>query len=246
MYQPRCDLHVLSLDWPDNPGDLWLWGPGLSGLTPLTRVFDCLAEQFHLPRWERIEWRSRDRGTIEGLLIDLLDYREGERYPLVVQTHGGPASSDRFGFGGSATRYHPVLAAQGYAIFKPNYRGSTGYGNAFLRDMVGHYFHNSHLDVLSGVDFLVQRRIGDPERLVKMGWSAGGHMTNKVITVTDRFRAASSGAGAVHWISMYAQSDVRTYRTPWFGGSPWEEGGPVENYWEHSPLKEIARVRTPP
>ena len=70
-------------------------------------------------------------------------------------------------------------------------------------------------------------------------------MTNKVITHTDRFKAASSGAGAANWISMYAQSDVRTYRTPWFGGSPWEEGAPIDVYWEHSPLKYVANVTTP-
>jgi dipeptidyl aminopeptidase/acylaminoacyl peptidase len=81
--------------------------------------------------------------------------------------------------------------------------------------------------------------------MVKMGWSAGGHMTNKIITHTDRFKAASSGAGAVNWISMYGQSDVRIYRTPWFGGTPWEEDAPIPLYWESSPLKDIWKVKTP-
>ena len=81
--------------------------------------------------------------------------------------------------------------------------------------------------------------------MVKMGWSAGGHMTNKIITFTDRFKAASSGAGAANWVSMYAQSDVRTYRTPWFGGTPWQKDAPIDVYWEHSPLKYVANVKTP-
>ena len=68
-----------------------------------------------------------------------------------------------------------------------------------------------------------------------MGWSAGGHMTNKIITHTDRFKAAASGAGAVNWISMYGQSDVRTYRTPWFGGTPWQEDAPIDAYWAIHP-----------
>ena len=164
--------------------------------------------------------------------------------PLVVQTHGGPASSDRFGFG-SWSSYTAVLAARGYAVLKPNYRGSTGYGDAFLRDMVGHYFKNAHLDVLAGVDALVARGIADPDRLIKMGWSAGGHMTNKLITFTDRFKAASSGAGAANWVSMYGQSDVRSYRTPWFGGTPWQAGAPIDLYWEQSPLRDVAKVKTP-
>ena len=168
----------------------------------------------------------------------------GARVPLVVQTHGGPASSDRFGFG-SWSSYTAVLAARGYAVLKPNYRGSTGYGDAFLRDMVGHYFKNAHLDVLAGVDALVARGIADPDRLIKMGWSAGGHMTNKLITFTDRFKAASSGAGAANWVSMYGQSDVRSYRTPWFGGTPWQAGAPIDVYWEQSPLRDVAKVKTP-
>jgi dipeptidyl aminopeptidase/acylaminoacyl peptidase len=81
--------------------------------------------------------------------------------------------------------------------------------------------------------------------MVKMGWSAGGHMTNKIITFTDRFKAASSGAGAANWISMYAQSDVRTYRTPWFGGTPWQKDAPIPAYWDNSPLKDVSKVRTP-
>ena len=68
--------------------------------------------------------------------------------------------------------------------------------------MVGSYFNQSHLDVMTGVDYLIDKGIADPDKLIKMGWSAGGHMTNKIITHTDRFKAASSGAGAVNWIGM--------------------------------------------
>jgi dipeptidyl aminopeptidase/acylaminoacyl peptidase len=162
----------------------------------------------------------------------------------VVQTHGGPASSDKFSFG-RWSNYAQILTAKGYAVIQPNYRGSTGYGDDFLRDMVGSYFKNSHLDVMRGVDHVIGIGVADPDRLVKMGWSAGGHMTNKIITFTDRFKAASSGAGASNWVSMYGQSDVRTYRTPWFGGTPWQKDAPIDVYWEHSPLKYVANVTTP-
>jgi dipeptidyl aminopeptidase/acylaminoacyl peptidase len=81
---------------------------------------------------------------------------------------------------------------------------------------------------MAGVDHLIAKGLVDGDRMVKMGWSGGGHMTNKIITHTDRFKAASSGAGAVNWISMYAQSDVRIYRTPWFGGTPWQEDAPID------------------
>ena len=138
-------------------------------------------------------------------------------------THGGPQAADKYSIGSMAYEIQ-VLAGKGYVSLQPNYRGSTGYGDAFLRDMVGHYFQNAHLDVMAGVDELIRRGIADPDRMVKMGWSAGGHMTNKIITFTDRFKAASTGAGVAQWMSMYAQSDIRSYRTPWFGGTPWQEG----------------------
>ena len=111
--------------------------------------------------------------------------------------------------------------------------------------MVGHYFQNAHLDVMAGVDELIRRGIADPDRMVKMGWSAGGHMTNKIITFTDRFKAASSGAGVAQWVSMYAQSDIRAFRTPWFGGTPWQKNAPIDAYWNNSPLKDVANVKTP-
>jgi dipeptidyl aminopeptidase/acylaminoacyl peptidase len=99
--------------------------------------------------------------------------------------------------------------------------------------------------VLAGTDAVIAMGVADPNKLVKMGWSAGGHMTNKIITFTDRFKAASSGAGAANWISMYAQSDTRTYRTPWFGGTPWQANAPIDLYWNNSPLKDVSKVKTP-
>jgi dipeptidyl aminopeptidase/acylaminoacyl peptidase len=161
-----------------------------------------------------------------------------------VQTHGGPAASSTLAFP-SWAEYTPVLAARGYAVLDPNYRGSTGYGDAFLRDMVGHYFNQADDDVLAGVDALVARGLADPAKLVAMGWSAGGHMTNWLITQTDRFAAASSGAGAANWISMYGQSDVRSYRTPWFGGTPWQPDAPIASYLASSPITHVSKAKTP-
>jgi dipeptidyl aminopeptidase/acylaminoacyl peptidase len=243
QYNPATGSHVVVRDQSNNPGELWLVSDGREPQR-LTRLFESLATEYALPRVEAITWKGKDGVTVEGLLYYPLGYAAGTRYPLVVQTHGGPAASDKFGFGAPSS-YTQVLTAKGYAVLKPNYRGSTGYGDAFLRDMVGSYFKNAHLDVMAGVDHLIARGIADPDRLAKMGWSAGGHMTNKIITFTDRFKAAASGAGAANWVSMYAQSDVRTYRTPWFGGTPWQKNAPIDVYWEHSPLKYVANVKTP-
>ncbi len=245
QYAHALDKHVFGIKERRNAGDVhWLPGDGSSDPVQITHVYDYLDEQFELPRQEGVQWKGDDGAEVEGLLYYPLDYEAGQRYPLVVQTHGGPASSDKFGFGRWSNYVH-VLAAKGYMVFKPNYRGSTGYGDEVLRDMVGHYFHQSHLDVMTGVDHLIAEGLVDGERMAKMGWSGGGHMTNKIITHTGRFKAASSGAGAVNWISMYGQSDVRIYRTPWFGGTPWQEDAPIDLYWGHSPLKDIYKVTTP-
>jgi dipeptidyl aminopeptidase/acylaminoacyl peptidase len=244
-YFPTCDRHCLVLSTPTNPAAVCTLAANESSLHAVTHVTDYVTRDFKLPREEIVHWKGADGVGIEGILSYPLDYQSGRRVPLVVQTHGGPASSDKLSFGRGWTDYRPVLAAKGYAVLRPNYRGSTGYGNPFLRDMVGHYFHQAHLDVLAGVDYLVERGIADPDALVKMGWSAGGHMTNKIITFTDRFKAASSGAGACDWVSMYAQSDVRSHRTPWFGGTPWQKDAPLAVYWDNSPLKDAWKVKTP-
>ena len=244
-FAPNANLHVAIVSDLRSPGELWIApADGSQGPHKVTSTFDYMAREFKLPKQERIEWKGADGATVEGLLYYPLDYKPGQKYPLVVQTHGGPQASDKFGSGGSQN-YVAVLAAKGYAVLQPNYRGSTGYGDAFLRDMVGHYFQNAHLDVMTGIDSLIQKGIADPDHLVKMGWSGGGHMTNKLITFTNRFKAASSGAGAANWVSMYAQSDVRSYRTPWFGGTPWQKDAPIAAYWDHSPLKDVSKVTTP-
>jgi dipeptidyl aminopeptidase/acylaminoacyl peptidase len=243
QYEPALDRWVLQIDEATRPGEIWTLAPG-GAIARVTDVFGYVDRDFQLPRLEAIRWKGADGVAVEGLLYYPIGYEAGKRYPLCVQTHGGPQASDKYGMGGTSN-YVPVLAARGYAVFKPNYRGSTGYGNPFLRDMVGHYFRNAHLDVMAGVDYLIQRGIADPDRMVKMGWSAGGHMTNWIITFTDRFKAAASGAGASNWISMYAQSDVRSYRTPWFGGTPWQANAPYAAYWDQSPVKYAAKVKTP-
>lgn len=241
-YAPATGRHVFTKDDPANAGDVFTTTTG--AIAQVSHVFDRYTKDFRVPRQEKVSWKGADGVAVEGMLFYPLDYQQGQRYPLVVQTHGGPQASDKFGFG-RWSNYTQVLTAKGYVVLQPNYRGSTGYGDPFLRDMVGHYFVNAHLDVMTGVDHLIAIGLVDGDRMAKMGWSGGGHMTNKIITFTNRFKAAASGAGAANWISMYAQSDVRTYRTPWFGGTPWQANAPIAAYWDHSPLKDVAKVTTP-
>jgi dipeptidyl aminopeptidase/acylaminoacyl peptidase len=243
---PEAGQLLVQLDEPTRLGDAWVVPMDGTAAKRVTGVFDALSREFRLPRQEQVTWKGVDGVTIEGLLFYPLDYTPGRRYPLVVQLHGGPAESDKFGYGaGFIMNYVPVLTAKGYAVLRPNYRGSAGYGNAFLRDVVGHYFNQMHLDVLAGIDAVVAKGIADPDRLAVMGSSAGAHLTNKLITVTTRFKAASSWGGVANWVSMFAETDTRSGRSIWFGGTPWEKDAPVDAFWTNSPLKDVSRVKTP-
>jgi dipeptidyl aminopeptidase/acylaminoacyl peptidase len=241
-YSDSVNVFVFTRNTPVRASEVHTL-PAAGGAEPkrVTSVFDYVDRQFKIARQERFAWKGADGQQVEGILYYPVDYQKGQRYPLIVYTHGGPAASDKFGF----TSDVQVYAGKGYAVLKPNYRGSTGYGDPFLRDMVNGYFKQSHLDVMTGADAVIAMGLADPNKLVKMGWSAGGHMTNKIITFTDRFKAASSGAGAANWISMYAQSDHREFRTPWFNGTPWQKDARIDLFWDHSPLKDVAQVTTP-
>lgn len=243
-YLPKTGTHFAQVSTATDPGEVYQIGTGKSGPRALTQAYGDLPQKHLLPEQRAFSWAARDGQEIEGLLVYPIGYQAGRSYPLVTITHGGPRSSSQFG-SWNKSRYVSVLAGQGYAVLLPNHRGGTGYGDAFMRDMVGNYFRNSHLDVMDGIDALIAQGIADPDKLIKMGWSAGGHMTNHLITATNRFRVASSGAGVADWVSLYGESDRRAGRTPWFGGTPWEEGAPLDAYAAQSPLFNAWKVQTP-
>ncbi len=227
-----------------SPGELYVTAAAKPAARAVTRYNRDIGARFRLPRQEAIQWQAADGQPLEGLLTYPLDYRPGTRYPLIVQSHGGPRSSDVFNVFAYG-RFNPVLAAHGFMTLSVNYRGGTAYGDAFLQGMNAGYFRHADKDVLSGVDHVIARGLADPERLGTMGWSAGGHMTNRLITVTDRFKAAASGAGAVDWPSMYLTSDTRWQRQEWFVTPPYGSQARRDLYTEYSPLSALDKVTTP-
>jgi dipeptidyl aminopeptidase/acylaminoacyl peptidase len=147
--------------------------------------------------------------------------------------------------GFSATRgAYPiqVFAGLGYAVLQPNYRGSAAYGERFRGLNRGDISGRDWVDIDAGVDYLIEAGIADRERLGVMGWSFGGHHTYWGITQTDRFAAASAGAGANDLISMYSQTDVPEFYHTYLGPKPWED---FELYEERSAYRNVERVTTP-
>ena len=230
---------------PEHPKELFTAPLGAIGNRQAwTRLTDFSSEiePFQLTEYETIRWTSTDGKSVEGVLAKPIGYEAGKRYPLVVQVHGGPAGTSSNAFSGDHRNYVHVLAGRGYAVFQPNYRGSTGYGEEFRGEIAGDYFRQGFDDIMSGVDYLIAEGIADPGKLIQMGWSAGGHWSNWALTHTDRFKAISSGAGAVNWVSMWAQSDMQVNREHYFEGKPYEN---FEHYIEVSPITYIKNAKTP-
>ena len=227
---PSTLFTVASLDEVTNR-DRWIQ---LTDVNPEVREF-ALGKQFE------ITWTSSDGMEVGGVLTLPVGYLEGERYPLIVAIHGGPASADILNFNGGYGSQ--VYAGAGYVVLRPNYRGSTNYGEAFRTEIVGNYFPPGYEDIMTGVDHLIAEGIVDGDRMGALGWSAGGHWSNWILVNTDRFQAISSGAGTSNWISMYAQSDVQRNRQFYLGDElPYHDFDP---YWDQSPLKYISNATTP-
>lgn len=190
---------------------------------------------------DEISWKSTDGKMVGGVLLKPVNYQAGKKYPLIVAIHGGPASADLLSFnpGYGAQAY----ANAGYVVLMPNYRGSTNYGEAHRQAIIGDYFKKGYEDIMTGVDQLIAQGMVHPDSMGVLGWSAGGHWSNWILTHTNRFRAISSGAGTSNWISMYAESDVQRNRQQYLGGKlPYDD---FDAYWNQSPIKYIRNAKTP-
>ncbi len=140
--------------------------------------------------------------------------------------------------------YFQYLAAQGFAVFYCNPHGSTGYGQAFMREVEGDWGGWDYQDIMRGVDECIARGVADPQRLVVSGYSYGGYMSMFIIGQTDRFKAAVPMAGVSNLASFVGTSDVGFWQTFQAKGYPWDADR-AAYYHERSPLTHSARVTTP-
>jgi len=188
---------------------------------------------------EVIRWKSFDGMEIEGLVHLPIGYEPGQQYPLIVNPHGGPQIADVKGFlpaGRKSSSY--AMTTRGWIVFQPNFRGSSNYGEKFLRGNIGAFAHGAFYDVMSGVDYLIARGIVDPNRMAMVGHSYGGYMTAWTVTQTNRFKAAVVGAGLTNLFSMQGTSDVPSKLESYMGQDS-------SRLLAHSPISYIKNTSTP-
>ncbi|MDK2953717.1 MAG: hypothetical protein PWQ27_1100 [Kosmotoga sp.] len=193
-------------------------------------------------RKQLIRWKSLDGVEIEGVLSTPPDFDSSKRYPLLLIVHGGPTwlSFDIPTF----SKAYPLeqFVEKGFIVLEPNYRGSDGYGEEFRRLNYRNLGIGDYADVISGVDYLIEKGIADPERIGIMGWSQGGYITAFCSLYSNRFKAASVGAGISDWITYYCATDIHNFTVYFLGETPWND---EEIYKKTSPMTYIKNASTP-
>ncbi|WP_285398781.1 S9 family peptidase [Lysinibacillus sp. fls2-241-R2A-57] len=193
---------------------------------------------------EIISWKSSDGLEIEGVLSTPVDFDANKKYPLLVVIHGGPAWASFPIFSDCFNEKYPIeqFIEKGFIVLEPNYRGSSGYGNEFLKANYRKLGIANYDDVISGVDKLVDKGMADKDRVGVMGWSNGGYISAFCSTFSSRFKAVSVGGGITNWSSHYVNTDIPYFIRMYLGNSPWND---PEIYSKTSPMTYIKSACTP-
>ena len=220
----------------DLPGEIFAAGPG-GELTQLTRMNEPLLDRIRLGRVINTTFPSSDGTEIEGFFYLPPGYRDGMAYPTLLRIHGGPVSQYSHSFNFEAH----LFAAHGYVVVTTNPRGSSGYGQEFSYAIWADWGNKDYEDVMAGVDHAIRQGWADPDHLGVGGWSYGGILTDHVITKTDRFHGAITGASEFLYVSNYGHDH---YQLQWEKelGLPWEN----REAWERiSPFNRVEQITTP-
>ncbi|MGA8375524.1 MAG: prolyl oligopeptidase family serine peptidase [Candidatus Sulfotelmatobacter sp.] len=208
---------------------------------PITSLNHLFTER-DLPQGKPYRWKADDGTTVEGMLIYPPGEFESKKLPMLTLIHGGPADADGNHFEADWYQWATLAATNGWLVFEPNYRGSTGYGDKFLQQIVPLIVSRPGKDILEGVDALAKDGIADPDHLAVGGYSYGGYMTNWLITQTTRFKAAVTGAGAVEHVGNWGNDDTTFDDAYFLGGRPWEA---QQRYHDEAAIFQIDKARTP-
>jgi dipeptidyl aminopeptidase/acylaminoacyl peptidase len=231
---------AFAMTTPGSPSELYLREPGAAPrrLTDLNR--DLLASRAVAPV-ESLSFKGPDGLDVEAFLTTPPDQSAGNARPLIVAIHGGPHGQQGPAFNFRAQ----VYASKGWATLMVNYRGSTGYGQKFADAIAKDQNGNEARDVLAGIDAVLARHAWlDPSRIGVEGVSYGGQLANWLVTQTDRFKAAIPTAGIANLVSFNYTAFYHDYLAVEFGAYP-HESGTMDTLWQRSPLRFVAKVKTP-
>lgn len=218
----------------------------VAGARPVTD-FNAAFNQGPLPEIEKVSWSNGEGDMVEGILFWPPGKKGEKGLPLIVDVHGGPfgvARLEGLALYGSSMAYPALLASRGFLVLNPNYRGSAGRGDEFTRAVQMHRCSRPATDVITGAENLIARGWADRNRVGLLGYSYGGHTGNCVISRSDIFRAACTGAGIWNDTTFYsALPRGPGWAQTFFGGkAPWED---KQLWWDESPISRTARVKTP-
>ncbi len=221
------------------PVELYYMSSPIAPPRQLTRFNEPIAA-LTLGKVEPIEWQGPDGWRENGILIYPPDFAPGKKYPLVLLIHGGPesASTETFDVRGQ------LIAARGYVVFSPNYRGNDNLGNAYQMDIVNNTGEGPGRDVMAGLETVERRGFVDTNHIAVSGWSYGGYMTVWLIGHYQVWKTAIAGAAVTDWLADYNLWDCNVQDRYMFGGSPWV-GDRAKAYAEQSPITYASKIRTP-
>lgn len=222
-----------------HPGELYVMDSVSAKPRRLTNL-NTFVDNLALGHTESIEWEGPDGFHEDGALTYPVGYQRGKTYPLVLVIHGGPEAA-------STVRFSPLpqlLAAQGFVVFQPNYRGSTNLGDAYQHAIFRDTGVGPGNDVMAGVAAVQKLGIVDAQHIGVTGWSYGGYMTTWLTGHYPIWKAAVSGAALTDWVMDYTVSYYQTGDTYFFGGSPWM--AKYKDIWrEQSPIAYARNVTAP-
>ncbi|MFF5396039.1 prolyl oligopeptidase family serine peptidase [Peribacillus butanolivorans] len=237
---PESHRAIVAISTPVHPGDLFVYNLTNGEKAQISFVNDEFLQHKYLSQPEPISFPSVDGLTIHGWIMRPTEFKDNQKYPLILEIHGGPHMM----YANSYVHEFQTLANEGYTVLFTNPRGSVGYGQDFVNACRGDYGGMDYKDLMAAVDYtLATYDFIDHEKLGVSGGSYGGFMTNWIVGHTNRFKAAVTQRCISNWLSFYGVSDIGYYFTEW------EIEGDIfdspDLLWQHSPLKYVSNVNTP-
>jgi len=224
---------------PDHPGELYVMDSTSAAPRRLTDLNAFVSER-KLGKSAEVTWTGSGGFHEDGILTYPADYVAGNKYPLVLEIHGGPEGASTLSF----SPLTQLLAAKGFLVFQPNYRGSINLGDKYQHAIYRDTGEGPGKDVMAGLAAVEKLGIVDHDRIGVTGWSYGGYMTSWLIGHYQVWKAAVSGAALTDWVMDYTIAFYQHGDLYFFGGSPW-----VKEYWDiwrdQSPIQYARAVTTP-